>query len=187
MPSDRQPPFDHKESLSAAMDGSSHELELHRALGECETNTALRQRWMRYHVVSAVIQKQPAAVSDSLAFANAVRAAIDAQEKHTQHHWKIMSRIAIAASVAVVVVAGAQWQQSNHSASVQQLAKNTPATEQKVSLPTQSMMAATSGSLNVSNIFTQSGDKKNMRFGVQPQFENASLHTEVLRVPYPRK
>ena len=196
MPSKHQPPFDSNESLSAAMDGASHELELHRLLAECVGNVQLRQRWARYHLVSAVIQKQPVALSHSLSFADAVRNAIDNEEKHaasdTKHHallhggGKVLSRVAIAASVALLVIVGAQWQQRITSDSAQQMAEALPTIEQVDHgnvASAQKSLAGMSSSLGVENIFAQSGDGQSMRFGNQNGFENASLETESTRKP----
>lgn len=196
MPSKHEPPFDSNESLSAVMDGAGYELELHRLLTECASDPQLRQRWVRYHLASAVIQKQPAALSHSLSFADAVRSAIDNEEKNitsdTKDHalfhggGKVFSKVAIAASVALLVIVGAQWQQRAASSSVQQMAEVTPAiqhADHRDIAPAQKSLAGVSSSLGVENIFAQSGDEQSMRFGHQNGFENAALKTESTRAP----
>jgi len=47
------------ESLSALMDGEADELELRRTLNELSENDGLRSRWERYHLMSAVMKKEP--------------------------------------------------------------------------------------------------------------------------------
>ena len=196
MPSQHESPFNNGESLSSVMDGDGHELELRRLLAECAGNPALRQRWTRYQLVSAVIQKQHAVLSDSLVFADAVQRAIDAEEKHVVNEegkhlllhdgGKVVARVAIAASVALLVIVGAQWQDRTSLDSAQRVANAAPFVQQNhhsTALPVQKMLVGVSGALGVENIFAQSGDGQNMRFGKQNGFENASLKTENARVP----
>ncbi len=196
MPSKHQLSFDSNESLSAVMDGAGHEMELHRLLTECAGDPALRQRWARYHLASAVLQKQPVALSHSLSFADAVRSAIDNEEKNTASATRasalfhsggsVFSRVAIAASVALMVIVGAQWQQHVTSDSAQQMAEVMPVIQQADHsgiAPVQKPLAGMSGALGVENIFAQSGDGQGMRFGNQNGFENVSLKTESIRAP----
>jgi negative regulator of sigma E activity len=196
MPSQHEPPFDDKESLSAAMDGVCHELELHRLLMECSGDSRLRQRWVRYHLVSAVIQKQHTVLSDSLSFADAVHRAIDNGEKDPgsstdkrslfHHGGKMVSRVAVAASVALLVVVGTQWQQHVSREATRQVAGVLPVvqhTDFNAAIPTQKTLVDVSNPLGVENIFTQSGDAMGTRFGRQSGFENASLKTGNTKVP----
>lgn len=47
------------ESLSALMDGEADELELRRTLNEISEKEELRSRWERYHLISAVMKREP--------------------------------------------------------------------------------------------------------------------------------
>ncbi|MEZ5540255.1 MAG: sigma-E factor negative regulatory protein [Pseudomonadales bacterium] len=184
MPADRQPPFDTQESLSAAMDGESHELELRRLLSECADSAELRQRWARYHLASAVIQKQPVSFGSSLAFADAVRHAIDEDNtQKNQGNKKIFSRIAVAASVALVVVVGAQWQQNHQAGDAQQLARNVPVIDHHDSFSEQKLLASMPSALGVDNIFTQSDEARNSHLAIKAQFKNVSMNVESARAP----
>lgn len=196
MPFQHEPLFDNKESLSAAMDGMCHELELHRLLMECSGDSRLRQRWARYHLVSAVIQKQHTVLSDSLSFADAVHRAIDNEEKDSggnadkrslfHRGGKMVSRVAVAASVALLVVVGTQWQQHVSHESARQVAGVSPVIQHadfNTASPTQKTLVDVSSPLGVENIFTQSGETMGTRFGRQSGFENASLKTGSIRVP----
>ncbi|MBR9805472.1 sigma-E factor negative regulatory protein, partial [bacterium] len=137
-----------KESLSALVDGETDELELRRILkameGEeatAETADSLRQRWSRYHLISAVIKNESVAVSDS-GFLARVNAEIDGHEyqqsdnatfagaaslnqtvssvaapslaaRAAPSQW---SRFAVAASVALAVVIGVnQWRAADQN------------------------------------------------------------------------
>jgi negative regulator of sigma E activity len=193
MPSNSQSPLEHAESLSAVMDGSSHELELHRLLSACADDVELRKRWARYQLAAAVLQKQPVALNNSLAFADAVRRAIDVEDGRTalttetqaagRGSVKMMVRVAVAASVALLVIVGAQWQQQTGSDAVRQVADVAPVAqhiEHSVAVSTQKPLA---GALGVDNIFSQSGDAPNMRLGNPQEFENAALKTGRTQVP----
>lgn len=193
MPSNSQPPFDTLESLSAVMDGASHELELHRLLTECSSDEALRKHWARYQLASAVLHKQPLALSDSLTFADSVRRAIDVEGESASGNTvrglsalhasrKVVARVAVAASVAMVVVIGAQWQQTGSEA-VQQVAGMAPTGQHikhSVSLPAQKPLV---GTLGVENIFAQSAEGQGMRMNNPQGFENAALKTDRSKVP----
>ncbi|HRF87448.1 MAG: sigma-E factor negative regulatory protein [Cellvibrionales bacterium] len=194
MPSNSQSPFDKFESLSAVMDGAGHELELHRLLTECSGDEALRKHWARYQLASAALHKQPLALSDSLTFADSVRRAIDAEGESARGNdavrglsalhasRKVVARVAVAASVAMVVVIGAQWQQTSPEA-VQQVAGMTPTGQRikhSISVPAQKTLV---GTLGVENIFAQSGGAQGMRMNNPQGFENAALKTDRSKVP----
>lgn len=193
MPSEPRSTFDNAESLSALMDGASHEMELHRLLSACADDVVLRKRWARYQLAAAAIQKQPVVLSDSLTFADAVRRAIDAEDSRTavvteaqaagRGGVKIMARVAVAASVALLVIVGAQWQQQTGAEAARQVAEVAPVAqhiERSVAVSAQKPLA---GTLGVENIFAQSGDAPSMRLGNPQGFENAALKTGSARVP----
>lgn len=101
------------ESLSALMDGESTELETHRILKEVGSNSSAtdsaRRKWQRYHMASSVMSGDPVAKID---FSAAIAAAIEAEDRHRINPLRqfvgIAGRFAIAASVAMVAVLGAQ-------------------------------------------------------------------------------
>lgn len=113
------------DELSALMDGEATELELHRALRTIEDDPEQAAKWQRYHLVSAVLKKEvrpgSAQLSAKYDLASRVSAAL-AEEPILQKHepspaapaaqgwWRPLANVAIAASVATVVVIG--WQQS---------------------------------------------------------------------------
>ena len=187
MPSNSQSPFDKFESLSAVMDGAGHELELHRLLTECSGDEALRKHWARYQLASAALHKQPLALSDSLTFADSVRRAIDAEGESARGNdavrglsalhasRKVVARVAVAASVAMVVVTSPE--------AVQQVAGMTPTGQRikhSISVPAQKTLV---GTLGVENIFAQSGGAQGMRMNNPQGFENAALKTDRSKVP----
>ena len=105
---------DHKErleqSLSALMDGEASEMESHRVLKAVAEDQDLRNRWKRYHMVSATIKGDPA--TTSVDYSAAISAAIDQESAHRTSGLAVFAgsagRFAIAASVALVAVFGVQ-------------------------------------------------------------------------------
>lgn len=111
------------ESLSALVDDEASELEVHRLLQSAEQDAGLRERWHRYQLARAAM-KGEAVSANSLDFAGAIREAISGigfdepvalpQEQAQPRGQKIArwksnaGRAAIAASVAAVVLVGAQ-------------------------------------------------------------------------------
>ncbi len=113
-----------RESLSALMDDRASELELERLLKH-SGDKELRQTWVRYHAVRNAIGGQ-ATASLSIDISAGVRAAItgeaetsetpSAQPSKIQSLLRPVASLAVAASVAaVVVVGGVQWGQSGDS------------------------------------------------------------------------
>ena len=140
------------ESLSALMDGETQPLELQRLLKQCEEDDELRSTWGRYQMVSALVRKQ-SLDSDrvTLNFADRIQQALkhetpayvpvqanalhraasdDMRQSQTnditltpRRHW---TKLAVAASVAVVMVAGVQWQRQSAIVEPALLATVTP-------------------------------------------------------------
>lgn len=193
LPSDS--PFDSKESLSAVMDGMAHELEMRRVLQACATDPALRQQWLRYQAVSAALHKEVLPQSQSLQFADAVQRAIadDAvsatkvPSRKAGTSWsRALSKVAVAASVALAVVIVAQWQQDQDGVGGSQLAQVVPVkaarpatTAGEAPLEAVSAIAPVAGS-----IFAQpSRDLSWARLPLQRNIENAALDTRGNKVP----
>ncbi len=178
--SDKQAHPVHDESLSALMDGEAQELELRRLLQQLLDNHELRAKWSRYQLASSILHKQPHSRIASFNLADAVQLAIQQDvsiEKNTAGGWqKSAMRFAVAASVALVVVTGVQWQQhaglGNQSVIVMQPAN------QSSKNPT-SLEAVASVPLLVSQ---PSRDNSSGRY-MQNNLEHASLNTSRSMVP----
>ncbi len=136
------------EQLSAVMDGEASELELQRVLKQAATDTELRVTWARYQTVSSLLRQQPVEPLLSLALADRVAQALqDENEKPemspaaAEGGWSLsMKRFAVAASVAVVVIAGAQLQQSRSTSPMQAASVAAPP-ERAVANPDMSLFA----------------------------------------------
>jgi sigma-E factor negative regulatory protein RseA len=108
------------ESLSALMDGEADELELRRTLNELSENDELRSRWERYHLISAVLKKEPQI--DHVRIKTGIWAALDLEEGSQSEDILIsankmqasdirswrgnLGKLAVAATVAIAVVLG---------------------------------------------------------------------------------
>ncbi|MDC0404167.1 sigma-E factor negative regulatory protein [Porticoccaceae bacterium] len=105
-----------KESLSALADGEISELELQRLLRELDGDegSALRQRWSGYHQQRSLLRGEQ---FESLDLSSAVAAAIADEPRHARSRWSSLgsnlSRLAVAASVAVFALVGVQQLQTN--------------------------------------------------------------------------
>lgn len=115
------------EILSALMDGESTELELRQLL--VALDDAACERWSRWHLVQDVLKGQACMPQMDASFSARIQMAIaEAPLAQPQRHWmRSLSRVAVAASVALAVVAGWQmWQQTGGAgvASGQNLAAN---------------------------------------------------------------
>jgi negative regulator of sigma E activity len=120
-----QNPLTGGESLSAFMDGEAQELELRRSIRDIPVTPELREKWFRYHLASSIIQQQNHYPVTSIKLADEVRRAIlqidsssvgdlggASDNQSVVGVWqKSASRFAVAASVAIAVVVGVQWQQ----------------------------------------------------------------------------
>jgi sigma-E factor negative regulatory protein RseA len=161
-------------SLSALMDGEASELEVQRLLKRMESDDAMRAQWARYQQVAAIIRHREVVVPVSVDLANRVRVALqddtvvvslpslpqkkareDAREDVRQKKsWqKNMAQIAVAASVAVVVITGAQWQQQ---VPVNQQAALVSATAVAVAQPVDGAVLHKIEQLSKPDIFSQS-------------------------------
>lgn len=114
-----------RESLSALVDGQATELELHRILKECEHNSEVRALWARYQYSSAAMQEEFTG-SPNIDLSGRIQAAIanepplgeellvnvkpssDEVPSPVSRWWNSLGKVAIAASVAGLVVVGAQ-------------------------------------------------------------------------------
>ncbi|HAN28422.1 MAG TPA: anti-anti-sigma factor [Haliea salexigens] len=103
-----------RESLSALMDDEATELELHRVLGELESDTALRQTWVRYQLARSAMAGQPVShprldISRSVSAAIAAETGAKTSRSSLRERWvRPLASLAVAASVTAVVVLGGQ-------------------------------------------------------------------------------
>jgi len=105
-----------QESLSALMDGEADELELRRLLKTLDSDPELVKRWQRYHLAQSVLHDRGIPVSDRIA--QGVAEALEHEPQPVSNsglsRWQQqMTRIAIAACVAVVAVVALQPGSSN--------------------------------------------------------------------------
>lgn len=114
-----------QESLSAVMDNEADELELRRVLAASD-DAELRATWSRYQMARAVMHRElleprldiAAAVSAALA-----NEAVPAQQARAP--WRMLGRVAVAASVTLAVLAGVRFYNQDELASPQ-LAQQSP-------------------------------------------------------------
>lgn len=114
-----------RESLSAVMDDVAQPLELQRVLKACESDERVWLQWARYQLASAALKREASIASVSLDFSDRVRQAIaaelgyaqqsfavtDSQESKISYFdrfWQPVAGLAVAASVTMVMVLGAQ-------------------------------------------------------------------------------
>lgn len=110
-----------RETLSALMDDEASELELHRAMREAGEDESFNATWSRYHLAASAMRKElPLDFVDSSA---ELRAAINMAlisepvPQRTPQWPQSLGRVAIAASVAVMAIFGAQQYQVFESSS----------------------------------------------------------------------
>jgi sigma-E factor negative regulatory protein RseA len=109
------------ESLSAVMDDAAQPLELQRVLKASQDDEQVRLQWSRYQLASAALKREATDASLTLDLAHRVRDAIDAEDTYTHipttthkkigrfdRFWQPVAGLAVAASVTIVMVLGAQ-------------------------------------------------------------------------------
>jgi len=105
-----------RETLSALMDDEASELELHRAMREVGEDESLSETWSRYHLAGSAMRKElPVDFVDSSAELRAAISMALVNEPAPQKPlpWsQTLGRAAIAASVAVLAIFGAQQYQA---------------------------------------------------------------------------
>jgi len=112
-----------RESLSAVMDDAAQPLELQRVLKASQDDEQVRLQWARYQLASAALKREATQASLEIDLAHRVRNAIDAEATHTHliptsnttskiskfdRFWQPVAGLAVAASVTMVMVLGAQ-------------------------------------------------------------------------------
>jgi len=112
-----------RESLSAVMDDAAQPLELQRVLKASHDDEQVRLQWARYQLASAALKREATQASLGMDLAHQVRNAIDAEVAHAHsvpssnttskiskfdRFWQPVAGLAVAASVTMVMVLGAQ-------------------------------------------------------------------------------
>ena len=104
-----------RETLSALMDDEASELELHRVMRETSSEESLNATWSRYHLAASAMRKElPVDFVDSSAELRAAisMALVNEPLPQRRGQWgQAVGRVAIAASVAVLAIFGAQQYQ----------------------------------------------------------------------------
>lgn len=100
-----------QESLSAVMDNEADELELRRVLAAAGDDAEVRGTWSRYQVARAVMHKE--LLEPRLDIASAVSAALADEALPSaavnKKPWRMLGRVAVAASVTLAVLAGVRF------------------------------------------------------------------------------
>ena len=110
------------ESLSALMDGEVQAFEFRRVLNRLSDESGARAKWARYQLVSSMLRQEPCVPFVSMAIADAVQSSIEAEKVQKDKKLSLgtgyfaasgnVAKFAVAASVALAVVLGAQWMES---------------------------------------------------------------------------
>ncbi len=109
-----------RESLSAVMDNEADELELRRVLAAAGDDAELRGTWSRYQIARAVMHKE--LLEPRLDIAAAVSAALAEETMPTatsRGPWRMVGRVAVAASVTLAVLAGVRFYNQDEIAGAQ--------------------------------------------------------------------
>ncbi|UGR56935.1 sigma-E factor negative regulatory protein [Pseudomonas aeruginosa] len=88
-----------QETLSAVMDNEADELELRRVLAACGEDAELRSTWSRYQLARSVMHREPTLPWIS--------------PKAEKGPWRMVGRLAVAASVTLAVLAGVRLYNQN--------------------------------------------------------------------------
>lgn len=94
--------------LSAMMDGEAGEFEVRRTLGLIGRNPELRCKWNRYHLAAAAMRGELASAAPDLS--GRIAAALEREPgPRSRSALRTLSRVAVAASVAVLTVVGVRY------------------------------------------------------------------------------
>lgn len=94
--------------LSALMDGEVDEFELRRTLDRVGQDSALRDKWRRYHLAASALRKEPAAWQQDLSGRIAEALATEPAPRNRVLAG-VLGRTAVAASVALLTIAGVRF------------------------------------------------------------------------------
>lgn len=194
------------ESLSALMDNQASELEIQRLLKALETDPEIKSTWSRFQIASAGL-KGDLPVMASADFASRISAAIDEEPAYSAtakttpatnpnitesgnvvalplRWWQQAGRVAVAASVAGVLIVGVQQYQSVDP-QLAQMAANTPAATPAPSVETKGVnlpSGINAPALSARTVAVQSGyesrPQENRRVMYVPRQEAAPVYNE---------
>jgi sigma-E factor negative regulatory protein RseA len=110
-----------RQSLSAVMDDAAQPLELQRVLKASQDNEQVRLQWARYQLASSALKREASYASLDIDLSSGLRDVIDAEPTYSlssshsvptiskfDRFWQPIAGLAVAASVTVVMVLGAQ-------------------------------------------------------------------------------
>ena len=110
-----------RQSLSAVMDDAAQPLELQRVLKASQDNEQVRLQWARYQLASSALKREATYASLDIDLSSRLRDVIDAESTYSiskshlvpnissfDRFWQPIAGLAVAASVTVVMVLGAQ-------------------------------------------------------------------------------
>jgi sigma-E factor negative regulatory protein RseA len=117
---------DMKEKLSALVDNELDELDERRVMKALEKDADLRQTWERYHLVRSVLHQEldvlvPSGMAARVA-AQIESVPADVASMRRRKISRLAGTLAMAASVAVIAVAGVQWFNRSVTAPIPSLA-----------------------------------------------------------------
>ena len=94
--------------LSTMMDGEAGEFEVRRTLGLIGRNPELRSKWNRYHLAAAAMRGELSSAAPDLS--GRIAAALEHEPgPRSRSALRTLSRVAVAASVAVLTVVGVRY------------------------------------------------------------------------------
>ena len=122
-----------REKLSALADNELDELEERQVFVALKSDPDLRNTWERYHLVRSALRQELDVVVTRAAAEKATQR-IDAESFQPvpfmrRRLVRLAGTLAIAASVAVIAITGAQWMQQPDASAPPTLAANNPPTE----------------------------------------------------------
>lgn len=182
------------ESLSALMDNQASELELMRLLKALDSDPELKATWSRYQLASASLRSDLPGVAPA-SFAARISVALESEETYSvQSHdlpvqestkitswWQQLGRVAVAASVAGILVVGVQQYQGDSL-------PGTPMTAESTLAPTKDFNPAdlpsgiNAPALSARTVAVQSGyesrPQETRRLMYVPRQEEAPIYNE---------
>lgn len=113
-----------KESISALVDGEASDMELRRIINASETDDDVRKQWSRYQMISQTMQGEAPSTAQ-IDLSKSIQLALDEEVAPKKGWLHNVTRMAIAASVAGVVVMTAQMTGQQSVAPEAQVASRT--------------------------------------------------------------
>lgn len=104
-----------QETLSAVMDNEADELELRRVLAACGEDAELRSTWSRYQLARSVMHREPTLPRSWISLRRSLLPwpTRPLRRKRSKGPWRMVGRLAVAASVTLAVLAGVRLYNQN--------------------------------------------------------------------------